>query len=153
MKTALLGISSAVILIIAAPVHAQPAKAGQTESSRVASSKREPVHLVVDSDAKAREVFTYFPYPKLADGYMEYTDNTLGIKPPPRHISVTGLYRLEMDTNGAVAGVKILKSMGRVLDVMAMKAFILWRANPGPTRDVDFTLHYYINAPGVGRAR
>jgi hypothetical protein len=42
-----------------------------------------------------------------------------------------------VDTNGGVTAVTILRSMGRVMDVTAMKAFILWRANPGPARIID----------------
>jgi hypothetical protein len=123
---ALLGVSSALILLSAAPVYAQ-------------STKSEPIHIVVDSDAKAREIFTYFPYPRLPDGYQLITDrgDSLSIRPHPRYLIIQGVYRLEVDAKGSIAAISILKSMGRPLDVLAMKTFVHWQAHPGVARNID----------------
>lgn len=87
------------------------------------SSKKEPVHLQVKSDAEARKIFTYFPYPV----------PPTGLKSP----SVNGTYQLTVAPQGEVTQIKILKTMGPIMDVTALKAFIRWKAQPGPLRIVD----------------
>ena len=91
------------------------------------SSKKEPVHLRVTSDAEARKIFTYFPYPV----------PPIGLKSP----SVNGTYQLRVAPQGEVTQIKILKTMGPIMDVTALKAFIRWKAQPGPLRIVDVAWH------------
>jgi hypothetical protein len=83
------------------------------------------IHIFADSDAKIRQVFTYFPYPQLPDRYWTGGRTT------------TGLYRIEVDPVGKVTAVTILRSMGYFLDVTSMKTFVRWRGKPGPLRVVD----------------
>src|ERR1051325_1407304 len=78
------------------------------------------VHLTVRSDREAKQVFTYFPYPQAPDRYW------LGGR------TETGVYRLEVDPEGRVSAVTILKSMSPTMDVISMKTFVRWRAKPGP---------------------
>jgi hypothetical protein len=85
-----------------------------------ASLPKGAVHLTVGSDADARKTFTYFPYPR--------------VEAPA---GAMGVYRLEVNPQGAVAAITILKSMGSAMDVTPMKTFVQWRAKPGPLRIVD----------------
>ena len=79
---------------------------------------------MVRSDADVRPIFTYFfPFP-----WVEAKPGAVGI------------YRLEVNSQGTVAAVTILKSMGSELDVRVMKTFVGWRAKPGPLRIVDISL-------------
>jgi outer membrane biosynthesis protein TonB len=80
------------------------------------------VHLVIHNQSDARKIFTYFRLP--------------GVEAPTGTI---GLYRIEVNPDGAVAAVTILKSMGSDQDIAYMKAFVRWRAVPGPLRVVDIS--------------
>jgi outer membrane biosynthesis protein TonB len=89
-------------------------------SAAAASLPKGASHLIVRSDADARQIFTYFPYPLVA-----------------ARRGAVGVYRLEVDSQGTVTAVTILKSMGPRRDVRVMKTFTGWRAKPGPVRIVD----------------
>ena len=116
MRTVWFGISSLALLFVAASADAQATKG--TKPSGANSIPKGAVHLLIRSDADARQTFTYFPYP------------------PPVSQGV-GIYRLEVNPKGDVAAVTVLKSMGSAMDVTAMKTFVTWRAKPGPRRSVD----------------
>jgi hypothetical protein len=90
--------------------------------SATASLPKGAGHLMVRSDADARQIFTYAPYPWVEVG--------------PRAV---GVYRLEVNSQGTVAAVTILKSMGSATDVSVMKTFVRWRAEPGSRRIVDIS--------------
>jgi hypothetical protein len=92
----------------------------ETQPSGVSSLPNGAVHLVINSDSDARKIFTYFRFPP-------------ALAPP----GTTGAYRLEVNPDGTVAAVSILKSMGKDMDTASMKAFVRWRAAPGPLRIVD----------------
>ena len=96
------------------------------------SSKKEPVHLLVKSDAEARKIFIYFPYPV----------PPTGLQSP----SVNGIYQLTVAPQGEVTQIKILKTMGPIMDVTALKAFIRWKAQPGPLRIVEVAWRLNIMA-------
>lgn len=81
------------------------------------------IHLMIRSDDDARQIFTYFPSPEVAA-----TAGTLGV------------YRLEVNSQGTVAAVTILKSMGPSRDARVMKTCVGWRAKSGPLRIVDISL-------------
>lgn len=85
------------------------------------------VHLMVHSGGDAQRIFTYFPSPPW-------------VTARPRAV---GLYRLEVNSQGTVAAVTILKSMGSELDVTVMKTLVNWRAKPGPLRIVDISWLYF----------
>jgi hypothetical protein len=96
-----------------------PRTTKETKSSD-ASLPKGAVHLVINSVSDARKIFTYFIFPP-------------ALAPP----GTTGAYRLEVNPDGAVAAVTVLKSMGTTMDAISMKTFVKWRANPGPLRIVD----------------
>ena len=121
VRTLLLRISLVAIAMIAS---AQSQTAKRTVEGGDSIPKG-AVHLFANSDAKARQIFTYFPYPQLPDGYWTGGRTT------------TGLYRIEVNEQGNVTAVTILKSMGYFLDVTSMKTFVKWRGKPGPLRVVD----------------
>ena len=87
-----------------------------------ASLPKGTTHLMVRSDADVRQIFTHFPCP--------------WVEPWP---GVVGVYRLEVNSQGAVAAVTILKSMGPRRDTRVMQTFVGWRAKPGPLRIVDIS--------------
>jgi hypothetical protein len=90
--------------------------------SAAASLPKGAIHLMVRSDADARQIFTYFQCPWVA------------ARP-----GAFGVYRLEVNSQGAVAAVTILKSMGRRRDARVMQTCVGWRAKPGPLRLVDIS--------------
>src|ERR1700693_594249 len=102
------------------PLHINP-NFPQVRSS-AASLPKGATHLMVRSDADARQIFTYFPCPWVA-----------------ARSGAVGVYRLEVNSQGTVAAVTILKSMGPRRDVRVMKTFVGWRAKPGPLRLVDIS--------------
>ena len=110
-------------------LHAVPSNQNKTASANPTSNKKDIVHLTPHSDAEARQIFTYFPYPAIPAQYRF------------AQISGTALYRLTVDSQGNVTEIKIVKRMGVFgdwpADVTALKTFIQWRAKPGPTRVVD----------------
>jgi len=90
--------------------------------SAAASLPKGAIHLMVRSDFDARQIFTYFPSPWVA------------ARP-----GAVGVYRLEVNSQGTVAAVTILKSMGPRRDVRVMKTCVGWLAKPGPLRIVDIS--------------
>ncbi len=75
--------------------------------SAAASLPKGAIHLMVRSDADARQIFTYFPCPRVA------------ARP-----GAVGVYRLEVNSQGTVVAVTILKSMGPRRDVRVMQTFV-----------------------------
>lgn len=135
MRTALFAIPSIAIVLIVAPSHAEPAsEAKPAAKSSPGSSKKEPVHLVVKSGAQLKEIFTYFPYPV----------PPTGLQSP----NVSGLYQLTIDPQGTVSQIKIVKTMGPIMDVTALKTLIRWKAKPGPLRMVDVPWSLTKRLPG-----
>ena len=106
----------------AEPQHTMPAPKARNETPSTDGTMipKGAVHLVIHDDSDARKIFNYFQFP--------------GVHAP---VGTTGLYRIEVSPDGTVAAVTILKSMGSAQDVTFMKAFVQWRAAPGPLRIVD----------------
>jgi hypothetical protein len=72
---------------------------------------------VKEGDADFRQLFTYFPYPQ----YPRW----LNIIPP----NSSGVYRVEINPEGKVTAVTILKTLGKRLDALIMKNFLTWKRN------------------------
>jgi TonB family protein len=114
-------------VLLAATFGADSAKETSAKS-KAGGSKKEPVHLVVNSFEDAKRIFDYSPRPIPPTEYMF------------ARVSGTGRYRLTIDEQGAVTQVQILKRLGvDALDVTILKTFIRWRAKTGPLRVVDVT--------------
>lgn len=97
-----------------------PKPTKETQSADGTIIPKGAVYLVIHTESDARKIFTYFQFP--------------GVHAPP---GTTGLYRIEVNPDGTVAAVTILKSMGSDQDIACLKAFVRWRAVPGPLRIVD----------------
>jgi hypothetical protein len=111
---------------INAPTDLRPRKGSSDNGTAIPKGA---VHLVIHTNSDARKIFTYFRFP-----------------PAVAPAGTTGLYRLEVSPDGAVAAVTILKSMGSDQDLVSMKVFVTWRAVPGPLRIVDIprrTFQFY----------
>ena len=94
------------------------------------------VHIVADAgDKDLKKVFSYFPYPPTP---IDARSRTLPI-------TRKGVFRIEVDPQGKVAAVTILKSMGRSMDYSAMKTFASWKGVPGPLRVVDVTFNFWAS--------
>ena len=117
-------------------------------SAKAGRPKSEPVHLVVKSRADLYQIFTYHPYPAIREE-IRYNSRLSG----------TGMYRLTVDTQGAVSQIQTLKRFmvrysapnGSVqtgfmpgFDKDLLQTLIRWRAKPGPVRVVDI---YWTFAP------
>jgi len=98
------------------------------------------VHLVVRNDAEAKQVFTYFPYPRPPDWYHPDESHP--------HAAELGIYRIEVTPEGAVSAVTIMKSANRMMDVISMKTFVRWRAKPGALRVVDIPVSFGTRSVG-----
>jgi TonB family protein len=126
VRTLLLAIISLTIVLLTTSFGQEPAKQTKGRSNSSGVSTKEPVHLVVNSDAQAKQVFTYFPYPIPPNEYRF------------SNLATTGMYRLTIDAEGVVTQIQILKRFGvPAIDADALKTFIRWRAKPGPPRIVD----------------
>lgn len=106
------------ILLIAAFVakttlFAEPQTQTKTVLGNSTPNKKNVVHLAPHSDAEAKQIFTYFPYPAIPTQYRFAT------------ISWQAMYQLSVDAQGNVTQIKILKTMGVfgdwVADVTALK--------------------------------
>lgn len=61
------------------------------------------------------------------------------------HLSGRGVYRLRINERGDVTGIRILEKTGiPPLDIEVLKAFIRWRARPGPKREVDVPVRFIL---------
>jgi outer membrane biosynthesis protein TonB len=117
MRTWLLGIVLLMMLPITSPGQAASAK------KKAAPSTGSPEHLVITSEADAKKIFTYFPYPQAPTG----------LQSP----NVSGIFELTVDPQGSVTQVKIIKTIGTIMDPIALKTFSRWKARPGPPRIVE----------------
>lgn len=100
-------------------------------------------HILIggdDFDHKVKEVFTYFPYPQASQ---------VGSIVP---VNFSGVYRVEVNPEGKVTAVTILKTMGKRLDYLIMKTFLTWKGKPGPLRAVDITWFYHAGRAGGARS-
>jgi hypothetical protein len=96
------------------------------------------VHIVVTSgDKQLKEIFTYFPYPPVPQASR--------VLP----LSRTGRYRVEVNPDGSVAAVTILKTMGKRVDYSILRTFVRWKARPGPLRAVDVSWDYSYTPAGM----
>ena len=130
MKTPSFLSLSIAIAFIAALAHAQTAKPTKEATPVAAPIPKGAVHIVAAAgDKDLKKHFTYFPYPPTP------------IDAPKRFVPITlsGVYRIEVDPQGKVTAVTILKSSGRSMDHAAMKTFVRWKGKPGPLRVVDVT--------------
>src|SRR2546425_21230 len=105
MRTSFLPIIALTILLPATFFGLEPEKQAKGSPASNVVSTKEPVHLSVNSDREAKQIFTYFPYPILPAEYRF------------ANIATTGKYRLTIDTEGVVTQIQILKRFGHpVLD-------------------------------------
>ena len=120
-----------MILLLASP--GQAASAEEKAVPKPDSRRQEPEHIVISSDADAKKVFTYFPYPRAPTGLQ---------RP-----NVSGIFELTVDPQGSVTQVKIIKTIGTIMDPIALKTFSRWKARPGPPRIVDVGFSLYQRFP------
>jgi TonB family protein len=123
------GILLTITFIASGWLQAESPNPNKTASTIGSSSRKDVVHVIVQSESDLKQIFTYFPRPVLPNEH-----NII-------KISGSGAYRLTVDPQGNVTEIKILKRMGAAgdsrADVAALKTFFAWRAKPGPTRIVD----------------
>jgi TonB family protein len=91
------------------------------------------------SDAEWKAIFIRTPRP-------DYPYNLRRLR-----ITGSGVFRLYVDKQGTVTSVRILKSTRhQELDAEALKAFMHWRAKPGPLREVDMPITFTMKYPRKG---
>jgi len=87
--------------------------------------------LAVNSEADARRIFSSFHYPGgLFPGNTTFLGGSLA----------RGVYRLDVDSQGKVVAITVVKNINHDIDLRAMKNLVTWRAKPGPLRVVDVSL-------------
>ncbi|MEP6604099.1 MAG: hypothetical protein ABJB69_09145 [Spartobacteria bacterium] len=136
MTTHRLSVILAAIALIAGPVAIHGAKPAPEATPIDVPLPKGAQHIVINAgDNELKQVFTYFPYPPLP------TDTRGRVNSLRR----SGTYRIEVNPDGSVGAVTILKSMGRSMDFGNMKAFAKWKGKPGGLRavDVTFTLQVF----------
>ena len=131
MRTWLLG--SVLLMILLITSSGQAASANKKAAARTDSHRQKPEHLVIKSDADARKTFTYFPYPH----------PPTGLQTP----DVSGMFELTVDPQGSVTQVKIIRTIGTIMDPIALKTFSRWKARPGPPRIVDVGFSLWTRFP------
>src|SRR5215831_7583214 len=139
---AVVGLAS-VLLTTSYSADAPKQKKGSSANANRTETK--PVHLVVRSRAEIKQTFTYSPYPAVPSELEGYAGD-----------QVTGVatYRLNVDAEGAVTQVTILKAFTvtavyderfsdvkgnavPALDNVMVQTLMRWRAKPGTVRVVD----------------
>ena len=110
-------------MILATISPGQAASAKEKVAPSADSNRLEPQHIAITSDADAKKIFTYFPYPRAPTG----------LQSP----NVSGMFELTVDPQGSVTQVRIIKTIGTIMDPIALQAFSRWKARPGPPRIVD----------------
>ena len=133
MKSWLTAILLLPLLVANTSLCGNPQEQTKRVSAKPGSNSKQVVHLVVGVASNLKQNFTYCPFPALP---LECASEYQRLR-----ISGAGTYRLIVDQQGSVTGIKILKSMGALgdsrADVAALKTLIRWRAKPGPDRIVD----------------
>jgi hypothetical protein len=144
LKRLFAGIAVATLLLTTSN-GAEPQKQTKRSSANTDRAGRQPVHLVIESRAEIKHVFTYFPYPAVPTELQGYAGSKVG---------GSGVYRLTVDPQGAVTQVTVLKGFTvaavyderfsnikgnpvPALDKIMLQALTRWRAKPGPMRVVD----------------
>ncbi len=139
---AVIGLAS---VLLSTSYGAEPPKQTKESSANAGRPERKPLHLVVRSRADIKQTFNYSPYPAVPSELQGYGGSKVG---------GTGTYRLNVDAQGAVTQVTILKGFTvtavyderfsnvkgnpvPALDEVMRQALIRWRAKPGPARLVD----------------
>ena len=124
---------------------AEPAKQTKKNSANASRPDQKPVHLIVRSTAEIKQTFTYSPFPAIPSELEGYGGSQVG---------GTGSYRLNVDAQGTVTQVTILKGFTvaavyderfsnakgntvPALDKVMVQSLMRWRAKPGPMRVVD----------------
>jgi hypothetical protein len=107
----------------------------QAQSSR-STTERQNNLPVLGTEAEWKSAFTYWPMPFIEDVLVD-SRYRLMLVPQP-----LGLYQLEMDNQGVVTVIKVLRRMGPPFDAVVLKSLINWRAKPGPSRAVIIFLRY-----------
>jgi hypothetical protein len=133
------------IVLLGASYSADAPKQKKGSSGNASRPETKPVHLVVRSQAEIKQTFTYSPFPAVPSELEGYGGSQVG---------GTGTYRMNVDAQGAVTHVAILKGFTvtavyderfsdvkgnavPALDKVMVQALMRWRAKPGPTRVVD----------------
>jgi|SRR5215469_18901660 len=133
MKSWLTAILLSTTLVTNTSLCGNPEQPKNGASANPGSNKKQVVHLVVGVGSNLKQNFTYCPFPTLPTEYASEYERV--------RISGAGMYRMTVDQQGSVTGIKILKPMGALGDspanVAALKTLIRWRAKPGPDRIVD----------------
>jgi len=139
---AVIGLAS---VLLSTSYGAEPPKQTKESSANAGRPERKPLHLVVRSRADIKQTFNYSPYPAVPSELQGYEGSKVG---------GTGTYRLNVDAQGAVTQVTILKGFTvtavyderfsnvkgnpvPALDEVMPQTLIRWRAKPGPARLVD----------------
>src|SRR5262245_47608859 len=87
-------------VLVATSFGSEPPKQTKAKSAKTTAQEKKPVHLTVRSRAEIKQTFTYSPYPSVPTELEGYAGSQVG---------GTGIYRLVVDTQGAVTQVNILK--------------------------------------------
>jgi hypothetical protein len=136
---------SLAIVFLYTSYGAEPPKQTKNNSANGSRSEKKPVHLIVRSREEIKQTFTYSPFPAIPSELEGYGGS---------QVSGTGIYRLTVDTQGAVTQVTILEGFTvaavyderfsnakgnavPALDKVMVQALMRWRAKPGPMRVVD----------------
>ncbi len=139
---------SLVIVIVLAEILQLPSLAAEMPRQKTGSSAKagniteKSVHLNVRSRADIKQTFTYSPYPAIPSELEGYTGSQVG---------GTGTYRLNIDNEGAVTGVTVLK--GFSVTAVYDERFSSLKGNPVPALDevMRHTLTHWRAKPGAQR--
>ena len=135
-------IVSTAITLLAISLRAERSPESQRTTKGPVRSKTQYVRYIAGPDAAAasrafdaqwKAIFFYTPSPDYP--YEARRQRVTG----------SGLFRMYVNELGKVAALKVLKSTGNgELDAEGLKAFIRWRAKPGPRREVDMPLTFLL---------
>ena len=137
MKISSLFIPSALFFCAATAALAEPLKAASPVAVDVPIPKGAEHIVITNGDNDLRKVFTYFPYPP--------QPNVHRVLP----LSRVGIFRIELNPEGQVTAITMLRTMGKWLDIPVMKTLVRWKAVPGKFRVVDVTWNFSYYPSGI----
>jgi TonB family protein len=110
----------------------RPAQGGDIVKVTLDQNLRTTVNGVsVQRYPNLKELFLSMPKPSYPPGLRR------------RHMTGSGIFRMNIDENGRVTNVNIRQSTGhRELDAQATNALMRWRTKPGARREIDMPITF-----------
>jgi TonB family protein len=112
----------------------------------VARSSEEIVSVIMDEHQRISvNHVAVSRYPDLKSVFLTMPTPVYALELRRRHITGSGIFTLSVDEKGKVTDVTVRQSTGhRELDSQAIYGLRQWRARPGPRRQIDVPMTFFL---------